>query len=312
MADFTNAFWDHYIVVLTILGIIGCAWLLWAQSKIRVTIDPKEKDPTKVGTTGHTWDEGLTEYNFPLPRWWMWMFYLTIVFSIAYLILFPGLGTFQGKLGWDSASRYEQEMAKANEQYGPLFEKFLNQDIETVAADPQAHVIGERLFMNNCAQCHGSDARGSRGFPNLADKDWLYGGSPEAIKTSIMKGRNGVMPPMAAIIGAKEVENVTHYVRSLSGATVDPIKASLGKASYSACIACHGADGSGNQMLGAPNLRDRIWLHGGDSASVMKSIAEGRNNVMPPFEGILGEAKAHVVAAYVWSLSNTINKVPEN
>lgn len=311
MADFTNSFWDHYIVVLTVLGIVGCAVLLWAQSKIKVKVDPNETDPAKVGTTGHTWDEDLTELNHPLPRWWAWMFYITIFFSVGYLVLYPGLGAFKGQLGWDSAQRYEQEMAKANAQYGPLFEKYLNQDIQTVAADPQAHVIGERLFMNNCAQCHGSDARGSRGFPNLADKDWLYGGTPEAIKTSIMKGRNGVMPPMAAIIGAKEVENVTHYVRSLSGTTADPIKAAMGKPAYSACIACHGADGSGNQALGAPNLKDRIWLHGGDHNSVMKSIREGRNNVMPPFEDFLGEAKAHVLAAYVWGLSNTINQVPE-
>jgi cytochrome c oxidase cbb3-type subunit 3 len=220
-------------------------------------------------------------------------------------MLYPGLGSFAGKLGWKSTGEYQAELAKADAQYGPLFDKYLHQDLKTVAADPQAHAIGERLFLTYCAQCHGSDARGNKGFPNLTDKDWLYGGAPETIKTTIMGGRNGQMPSMAAALGSdKDVENVAHYVLSLSDSTHDPIKAVFGKGKFGACAACHGADAHGNQMLGAPNLSDRIWLYGGSAETVMETIRKGRNNTMPAFKDFLGEAKVHVLAAYVWNLSN--------
>ena len=298
MADFTSGFWNWYIAIITILSIIGCGLLLWSQSTHKVA-------PGSDGTTGHVWDEDLKELNTPMPRWWMWLFYLTIVFSLGYLALYPGLGTYQGTLGWNSDGEYKEELAKASTEYGPLFAKFSQQDLPTVAADPQAQEIGERLFLTYCAQCHGSDARGNKGYPNLTDKDWLHGGTPDDIKKTILAGRTGMMPPMAAAIGSdKDVEAVAHYVRSLSGLTTDPIKAHFGKAKFSACIACHGAGGTGNTMMGAPNLADKTWLYGGSEDSIMETIRKGRTNTMPAFAEFIGEDKVHVVAAYVWSLSN--------
>jgi cytochrome c oxidase cbb3-type subunit 3 len=308
MADFTNGFWDMYIVVLTLLGIAGCGILLYSQAKVKLA---KGKDG-KVGTTGHTWDVVLTEVNTPMPRWWMWLFFITIVFALAYLFLYPGLGTYAGKLGWKSSGQYQAELKQAESEYGPLFAQYQKQDLKKVAADPKAHAIGQRLFLTYCAQCHGSDARGNKGFPNLTDKDWLFGGAPETIKESILRGRMGVMPPMGAALGSdQDVENVAHYVLSLSGSTADPIKAVFGKGKFGACMACHSAGGTGNQTLGAPNLTDKIWLFGGSAETVMETIRKGRNATMPAFEDFLGDAKVHVLAAYVWSLSNDAN-APES
>jgi cytochrome c oxidase cbb3-type subunit III len=301
MSDFTNGFWNIYITVLTLLGVFGCAVLLWSQSMHKVEIEPGSDGETD--TTGHVWDENLSELNTPMPRWWMWLFYITIVFGLAYLFLYPGLGTYAGKLDWKSADAYQVELKKADVEYGPLFNKYQQQDLKAVAADPQAHAIGERLFLTYCAQCHGSDARGNKGFPNLTDKDWLYGGDPRVIKTTILHGRHGVMPSMAAALGSdKDVENVAEYVRSLSGTNTDPIKTVFGKAKFGACAACHGMDGKGNQALGAPNLTDKIWLYG--RSTITETIRKGRDNTMPAFDNFLGDAKVHVLAAYVWSLSN--------
>ncbi|ATQ77654.1 cytochrome-c oxidase, cbb3-type subunit III [Massilia violaceinigra] len=298
MADFTSGFWDLYIIVITVLAILGCGVLLWSQSTHKV-------EPGSDGTTGHVWDEDLTELNTPLPRWWMWLFYITIVFALVYLVLYPGLGSYAGKLGWKSSGAYQEELVKADADYGPLFAKYASQDLKAVAADPQAHAIGERMFLTYCAQCHGSDARGNKGYPDLTDKDWLYGGEPSVIKATIMKGRNGMMPPMGAAVGSEaDIENVAHYVKSLSGLTADPIKVSFGKTKFGACIACHGAGGVGNQALGAPNLSDKVWLYGGSAETIMETIRKGRTNTMPSFHEFLGESKVHVLAAYVWSLSN--------
>ena len=302
MADFTSGFWGIYITVLTIVSVLGCGWLLWSQSTIKSEVS---KDG-KVGTTGHTWDEGLEELNNSMPRWWMWLFYITIVFGIAYLALYPGLGSYAGKLGWASHGQYEEELKLADAEFGPLFAKYQQTDMKVLAADPQARAIGERLFLTYCAQCHGSDARGNKGYPNLTDRDWLYGGDPEVIKTTILKGRHGVMPPMAAAVGTdKDIEHVAHYVLSLSGSASDPIKASFGKEKYAACAACHGIDGQGNQAVGAPNLADKTWLYGGSVATIMETVRGGRNNVMPAFADFLGEAKVHLLSAYVWGLSNS-------
>ncbi|MFM8466070.1 MAG: cytochrome-c oxidase, cbb3-type subunit III [Oxalobacteraceae bacterium] len=301
MADFTSGFWGIYITVLTIASVLGCGWLLWSQS----TIKSEVSEEGKVGTTGHTWDEGLEELNNPMPRWWMWLFYITIVFGIAYLALYPGLGSYAGKLGWASKGQYEEELKMADAEFGPLFAKYQQTEIKALAADPQARAIGERLFLTYCAQCHGSDARGNKGYPNLTDSDWLYGGDPDVIKATLLKGRHGVMPPMATAVGTdKDIENVAHYVLSLSGSTADPIKASFGKEKYAACAACHGIDGKGNQAVGAPNLSDKTWLYGGSVATIMETVRGGRNNVMPAFADFLGEAKVHLLAAYVWGLSN--------
>lgn len=301
MADFVSGFWGIYITVLVVLSIAGCALLLWAQSSVKIEVP---KNGKVVETTGHNFD-GLEELNNPMPRWWMWLFYITIVFGIAYLALYPGLGTFAGKLGWQSTGQYDNEIKQADAEVGPMFDKYKSTDLKELAADPKAHAMGERLFLTYCAQCHGSDARGNKGFPNLADADWLHGGDPDVIKTSILNGRHGQMPPMGAAVGGeKDIENVAHYVLSLSNSTHDPIKASMGKEKFGACAACHGAEGKGNPAVGAPNLSDKTWLYGGSVATIMETIRAGRNNMMPAFDDFLGEAKVHLLASYVWSLSN--------
>lgn len=304
MADFITVFWDYYIVIITLLSIAGCGLLLYSQSKHKVKL-AADGSALDHGTTGHVWDEDLTELNTPMPRWWMWLFYITIVFALIYLTLYPGLGSYAGKLGWKSSGQYQEELKKAEADYGPLFAKFSKQDLKAVAADPQAHAIGERLFLTYCAQCHGSDARGNKGFPNLTDNDWLHGGEPETIKTTIMHGRTGMMPPMGAALGSdRDVEAVAHYVRSLSDLTTDPIKVAFGKPKFAVCAGCHGAEGKGNQALGAPNLTDKVWLYGGSADTIMETIRKGRTNTMPAFDVFLGEPKVHLLAAYVWSLSN--------
>jgi cytochrome c oxidase cbb3-type subunit 3 len=300
MADFINDFWSVYIAILVALSIIGCAVLLWSQSKVQVTV-PKDG---KVETTGHVYD-GLEEFNNPMPRWWMWLFYITIVFAVIYLVLYPGFGSFSGKLGWRSAGQYQEEVKLAEAEVGPMFEKYKATDLKALAADSKANAMGERLFLTYCAQCHGSDARGNKGFPNLADRDWLYGGDPATIKLSILNGRHGQMPPMGAAVGSeKDIESVAHYVLSLSGSAHDSIKATAGREKFAVCAACHGADGKGMAAMGAPNLTDKTWLYGGSVATIMETIRLGRNNVMPAFADFLGEAKVHLLAAYVWGLSN--------
>lgn len=304
MADFFNEWWGIWIAILVALSIAGCVLLLWSQSKVKVKIGEDGK-PLPAETTGHVWDGDLMESNNPLPRWWSNLFYLTIVFSIGYLILYPGFGAMQGILGWSQTGEYEKERKAGEEQYGPIFNKYLAMEIPALAKDPQAREIGQRLYMNSCSLCHGSDAQGSKGFPNLADHDWLYGGDPKAIEVSIREGRQGMMPPMAAAVGnANDVRNLAHYVLSLSGSTHDPIKAVMGKSKYASCAACHGADGRGNQALGAPNLSDRIWLYGGGIDNVMEAINKGRGNNMPAHGHLLSDAKIHLLAAYVWGLSN--------
>ena len=298
MADFTSSFWNWFIIIPTVGGIIACFLLIrWLGGGI------KAEDLAKP--MGHVWDEDLEELNNPLPRWWLGMFYITLVFGIVYLVLYPGLGTFSGVLGWTSGNQYEREMDLADAKFGPLFEKYQAMDIVAVADDENARKMGERLFVNYCATCHGSDARGARGFPNLRDNDWLYGGTPEAIKQTILDGRNGVMPAWeAALGGAEGVADMTEYVLGLSGRNVDQAAAGRAAEKYQTlCSACHGADGTGNQALGAPNLTDNIWLYGGTATSVQTTLAKGRNGQMPPHKDFLGEAKVHLLAAYVYSLS---------
>jgi cytochrome c oxidase cbb3-type subunit 3 len=254
---------------------------------------------------GHVWDEDLEELNNPLPGWWLKLFYITMVFGLIYLALFPGLGSFPGLLGWTSHGQYEREMDVADATYGPLFTRYREMSIPAVAADPEARKMGERLFVTYCAACHGSDARGARGFPNLRDNDWLYGGSPEQIEQTILYGRNGVMPAWQDALGGKQgVADVVQYVLSLSGRNVDQAAAARGKVKFQTfCVACHGADGKGNQAIGAPNLTDNIWLYGGSEKAITETIAKGRNGKMPAQKDTLGEDKVHLLAAYVYSLS---------
>ncbi|NOT16362.1 MAG: cytochrome-c oxidase, cbb3-type subunit III [Methylotenera sp.] len=302
MNDFTNSFWPVFITVIALGGILGCALLLWITSKI------KSNSPNGDNTNGHVWDETLREMNNPLPRWWVWMFIITIIFALFYFAAYPALGNYAGKLGWSQVGQYEQEMAKANETVAPLYAKFAAMPVETLASNAEAKAIGERLFMNNCAQCHGSDARGSRGFPNLTDHDWIYGGNPETITETITNGRIGMMPPMGAAVGTEDdVKNVAHYVLSLSGSNHDAARAEKGKEKFAVCAACHGADGKGNQAVGALNLTDNIWLHGAGEAAIIKRINEGKTNQMPAQNVKFSAEQIHVLAAYVWGLSNTGN-----
>ena len=305
MADFTNGWLGILIALVVAISIFGCGVLLWSQSKMKVKVGADGK-PLPVETTGHVWDGDLQENNNPLPGWWMKLFYGTIVFSVAYLLLYGGFGSYKGILGWSEIDEYKTELKAGDAQYGPLFQKYLAMDIPTVAKDPQAHEIGERLFLNTCAQCHGSDAQGVKGYPNLTDKDWLYGGDPQTILTTLHDGRQGFMPPMADAVGnADDVLNVANYVLSLSNSPHDGAKAVLGKAKFAACAACHGEDGKGMQAMGAPNLTDKIWLYGGNLDSIIEGINKGRKNMMPAYKGIIDENKLHLLAAYVWSLSNT-------
>ncbi|MGD9835776.1 MAG: cytochrome-c oxidase, cbb3-type subunit III [Piscinibacter sp.] len=296
MSDFINNGWSVYVAAVTIIGLVACLALLIVASKRKVM--------AQDNTTGHVWDGDLRELNNPLPRWWMGLFVITVVFSALYLVLYPGLGSFGGKLGWSSTGQWEAEQAKAQATMAPLYAKFTSQPAEALAKDPQAMAIGERLFINNCAACHGSDAKGSKGFPNLTDGDWLYGGDHEKIKETITAGRQGAMPPMAAAVGtAEDVKNVANYVLSLSGSAHNALAAQLGKEKFGACAACHGADGKGNQALGAPNLTDKIWLHGGGEQAVVAMINNGKTNVMPAQASRLTPEQIHVLGAYVWNLS---------
>ena len=298
MSDFIHNFWSVYITAITLGGIVACALLLWATSRKKVVANADN-------TTGHVWDEDLREMNNPLPLWWVGLFIITIVFSLAYLYLYPGLGTATGSYGWTSKGQYSDEVAKANEVLKPLYANFDGQPADQLSKDAKAMAIGERLFMNHCAQCHGSDARGSKGFPNLTDSDWLHGGSPDQIKETLTLGRMGVMPPMAAAVGSPDdVKNLAHYVLSLSGSPHDSLRAALGKSKFGACAACHGIDGKGNQAVGAPNLTDKVWLHGWGEEVIVAMVNNGKSNQMPAQKDRLTESQIHVLTAYVWGLSN--------
>ena len=298
MSDFTSGFWEIYIGAITFIAILACLVLLQVMSSRRVPGGTTE-------TTGHTWDEDLGEYNNPLPRWWLWLFYITIVFSIGYLVLYPGFGSFAGTHKWSSVGQYESEVQQAESQYGPIYAKFAAMDLKQVAGDPDARAIGAKLFLNNCAQCHASDGGGSKGFPNLTDQDWLYGGDPETIKTTISGGRNGIMPALGPVLGEAGTKEVASYVRSLSGLPSDPILVANGKEKFATnCAVCHGPEGKGNPQLGAPNLTDKVWLYGSSEATIMETVTKGRNNVMPAHKNLLGDAKVHILAGYVYSLSN--------
>jgi cytochrome c oxidase cbb3-type subunit 3 len=264
---------------------------------------------TKEGgtaTTGHVWDETLTEYHHPLPRWWSWLFYLTVVFALVYLVLYPGLGSWKGTLGWTQVGQLAAENERMEAKIGPLYAKFAAQDVPALAKNAQAMATAQRLFLNHCAQCHASDGGGSRGFPNLTDKDWLWGGSPEAIKTTITDGRMGVMPPWGPVLGEQGVKDVAHYVMSLSGLPADSIRVARGRPLFQQnCVACHGPEGKGNQALGAPNLTDKTWLFSAAEPVIIETISKGRTGVMPAHKNLLSPEKIHLLTGYVYSLSRT-------
>ena len=288
------SFWSLWVIVLTSLTIVLITWLLFAN---------RSRENPEGSTTGHVYD-GIEEYDNPLPAWWFGMFLLTILFGVGYLIVYPGMGNFKGILGWTSIEQHEREVARADEKYRDMRDRYLAMPIEEIAQDPAVRKMGMRMFGNNCAQCHGSDAKGAYGFPNLTDDDWIYGGTPEAIKATLINGRQAAMPAWGAILGDQGITETTAYVMSLSGRDVDESLLAAGEKHYQTyCAACHQADGTGNQALGAPNLTNGIWLYGGSAEQIAHTLRAGRNGAMPAFQDTLSEDKIHILTAYVYGLN---------
>lgn len=290
-----TSFWSLWIIVLTTITFVGITWILFANRK--------QEQRNTERTTGHVSD-GIEEYDNPLPAWWFYMFVMTIVWGAGYLVIYPGMGNFPGLLNWTQVAQHDKEVAAADEKYRAMRDRYLALPVAEIASDPAVRKMGMRMFANNCAQCHGSDARGSHGFPNLADNDWLYGGSPDAIKTSIVAGRQGAMPALGSVIGEQGVTNVTAYILSINGRDADAGQAEAGKQVFQTyCVACHGADATGNLAMGAPNLKDGIWLYGGSAEQISHTLRAGRNGQMPAFAESLTEDKIHILTAYVYGLS---------
>ncbi|HEY3488242.1 MAG TPA: cytochrome-c oxidase, cbb3-type subunit III [Gammaproteobacteria bacterium] len=293
-----SGFWHGFIIIFTLANIAACLWLLfWTARKRRGEKEEK--------TTGHVWDENLTELNNPLPRWWLWLFVGTVVFSVVYLVLYPGLGNFEGTLAWSQTEQYQQEKQKIDALAAHAYARFVGMTSEQLAADADALQYGQRLFINNCSVCHGSDAGGARGFPSLRDKDWLWGGTADNIRVSIAEGRTGVMPAWGAALGEEGVEEVASYILTLSGHRYRVAAESRGKQKYAMfCTGCHGQEGKGNILLGVPNLTDNIWLHGFDTATVKSVIRDGRTNIMPAHKELLTDMQISLLTAYIGSLTN--------
>ncbi|WP_101757688.1 cytochrome-c oxidase, cbb3-type subunit III [Oceanicoccus sp. KOV_DT_Chl] len=290
-----SSFWSLWIIILTTITIVGITWILFANRKTKNT-GPDE-------TTGHVYD-GIEEYDNPLPAWWFYLFVFSIVFSLLYLLAYPGMGDFKGLLGWTQVNQLEKEQQRAEQRYGPIFAAYRDMSVEDITKDKKAMKMGQRLFANNCSQCHGSDARGSYGFPNLTDEEWLYGGTPEQIKATIINGRNGAMPPWLAALGEAGVVDVSNYVMSLSGREVDADAAARGGEKFQMfCVACHGADAKGNIAFGAPDLSNNIWLYGGSPGLIQRSIRNGRNGHMPSHQNLISADKIHILTAYIYQLS---------
>ncbi len=296
-----TSFWHWYVIIITVFTILACFWLLqWTKG-----VSNRDDEGEGTGTTGHVWDEDLVELNNPLPRWWLQLFYITIAFAFIYLVLFGGLGNIPGVLNWSQEGQYEAEMASATEAQEAIFMRYRQMDNETLIADAEANATGQRLFANNCAMCHGSDAAGARGFPNLTDSDWLYGGDFDVVMQTLVSGRAGAMPVMVGGLDDSAISDLVVYVQSMSGQKADPAMAARGKKNFDMlCVACHGVDGSGNQALGSPRLNDNIWLYGGEPGVIRKTLTEGRNGNMPAFGNSLSEDKRRLIAAYVLSLSD--------
>ncbi len=292
-----NTSWSGYVIALTVANLVGLVWLLFATARA-----PRD-GRAATDTMGHVWDGDIEELNHPLPRWWLWMFVLTIVFGIGYLVFYPGLGNVAGRLGWTSPGEVERTLADTNARLETLYAGFRDRPLEDLAADPAATKVGRNVFANHCAACHGSDARGADGYPNLVDDDWLYGGEPQTVLASILHGRNGMMPPMAATLPGNGVDEVANHVLALSGQPHDKRLAAAGKPKFETiCAACHGVAGKGNPALGAPNLTDEVWLHGrGDLAMIRAAITQGRRGTMPAWEGMLGVDRSRLAAAWLLS-----------
>jgi cytochrome c oxidase cbb3-type subunit 3 len=284
-----------FVSVVTVINIVACLWLIWWTAK---------RKPGESDTTGHTWD-GIQEYNNPMPRWWLGLFIITIVFGLIYLALYPGLGNFAGTYAWTSTGQLAKDQARTQAVFEERYGALAKVDVPTLAKNAVAMTAAKNLFANNCAVCHGADARGTRGFPNLTDSDWLWGGDPDTLYTTIAHGRKGVMPAWGAVLGKEGVEQAAAYVLSLSGRQVPVDWIEPGKQRFDTiCAACHGADAKGNQALGAPNLTDKTWIYGSSMDTIRETIANGRNNEMPAHLPLLGETKVKLLAAYAYGLSH--------
>ena len=296
--------WSLFIVIVTIVNIVACLWLL------RWTMKPRAAGE-KIGggaDTGHVWDQDLREYNNPLPKWWLWVFYLTVAFGLVYLALYPGLGTWKGTQGWSQASQYQQEKDAVEATAAAYTAPFASMTVQQLADDPKAMAAAHNIFQNNCAQCHGSDGGGTPGhYPNLANSDWQWGGDAVAVVTTITGGRTAMMLPKGgANLDEQGVKQVVAYARTLSGQPADATLAAAGKATFdTVCFACHGPDGKGNPIMGAPNLTDNVWLYGGDEATITETVTKGRTGQMPAWGDKLGEQRVKLLAAYVTRLANT-------
>lgn len=299
MSDFFSGFWGYYIAVISLGGIAWCVYLLFSQ---RAWL---KRNVEVVEDTGHVWDGDLTELNNPVPRWWTVMYLALCIFALIYLVLYPGLGTYKGTLGFSAGKQVQEQQAALNARIQPIYERFASMSIPEIAGDEGAREIGQRLFLNNCAQCHGSDAKGGRTFPDLTDRDWLWGGDPEQIMQTITDGRRGIMPPWQGTISPAEAADIAQYVRSLSGLAHDALRVVPGKRGFDTyCVACHGAEGKGNTLVGAPNLTDNVWLYGSSEASIVETILQGRDNQMPAQENILTPEQIRLLTAWVWGQSN--------
>lgn len=286
--------WSWYVILGTVLSMLACFWLIvWTNRQRQSDEDIKEAE-------SHVWDEDVRELNNPLPMWWLWLFIITLVYSGAYLVFYPGLGSFDGVGGWSQEGQYEQEVADAERRYGPIFAKFAAMEVPQLIDDPQAMSVGSSLYANYCSQCHGSTAQGAPGFPDLTDSDWLWGGEPAQIEHAILKGRSGIMPALGPALG-EDLDAMVAYVQSMPDGqdTASPAHAKY----MTFCIACHGATGTGNTALGSPSLVDDNWLYGSSEREIRRTLVEGRNGVMPAHENLIGPDRARILAAYVYSLS---------
>ncbi len=290
-----SSFWSMWIIILTSITIVGITWILFANRK-------REQQPADK-TTGHEYD-GIQEYDNPLPAWWFYMFVITIVWGIGYLVLYPGMGNFPGILGWTQLDQHSREVADADDKFRAMRDRYLALPVEEIAGDPVVRKMGMRMFANNCAQCHGADAKGSYGFPNLTDDDWIYGGDAATIKATLVNGRQAAMPAWGSILGDQGIAETTQYVLALNGRDTDSTMAAAGEKHFQTyCVACHGADAKGNPALGSPNLANGIWLYGGTEEQISHTLRAGRNGVMPAFKDTLSEDKIHILAAYVYGLN---------
>jgi len=291
-------FWAAWIIVLTLGNIAFALIILYRTARKR------PGSPPEAETTGHVWDGDLRELNKPLPRWWLYLFYLTVAFSLLYLVLYPGLGSFGGSLGWSAQSQYNAEVHQADTASAPVYARFKDLDVTALAANADAMRTARNLFAANCSMCHGSDGRGAPGFPNLTAGNWQWGRDPAAVEATIGGGRLGVMPAWKAVIGEAGVEEVANYVISLSGTAPKPKLVAAGQEKFTVyCTACHGADAHGTAAVGAPNLTDENWLYGSSLDTITKTIADGRQNQMPAHLERLGAQKVRLLAAYALSLA---------